>query len=192
MLQLSMKHSTKHIMVKIDPGVQVNTITLSRYHKLFPHKVTQASTSKQQAIHRTSQIRISHNDKLHTFLGQFVADDQHKSQPRSYHTNLYVFEYVMNPQILLSYATSEPLGILEFKVPNEAAESHIDAVTLPSPKPSSGFRKTAKRVTFKHPLEFQPHNPSPSCSTRKTMKTVQFKEPLEYTSPYCQTLPSGT
>ena len=59
----------------------------------------------------------------------------------------------MIPQILLSYATSECLEILESNVPNKAAQSHIDVVTLPSPKTSGSLRNTTKRVTFQEPLD---------------------------------------
>ena len=52
----------------------------------------------------------------------------------------YVFEDTTSPPILLSYATSERLGIIEFKVPNEAIlPAAIDTIST-------------KRVTFSTPL----------------------------------------
>ena len=58
----------------------------------------------------------------------------------------YVFEYATLPHILLSYATSERLGIVSFQVLNLAATASIDHVALP-PSPG-GQRKTTKQVTF--------------------------------------------
>ena len=52
----------------------------------------------------------------------------------------YVFEDTASPPILLSYAASERLGIIEFKVPNEAIlPAAIDTIST-------------KRVTFNTPL----------------------------------------
>ena len=63
----------------------------------------------------------------------------------------YVFGDVTSPHILLSYAMSEQLGILQLNVPNLVAQEHIDAVTSPT---TYILRKTAKAkmVTFKDPL----------------------------------------
>ena len=71
---------------------------------------------------------------------------------RSYPTRFYVFEDATSPQILLSYAMSERLGILEFKVPNLVAHSHIDTLTIPSFPTSGRLRKATKWVTFCDPL----------------------------------------
>ena len=96
----------------------------------------------------------------------------------------------MGPHIPLSYAMSECLGIIEFKVPSEVVQTHIDAVTLPSHSPSSGLRKP-QRVTFKEPLESQPYKPSLPSSMRKPTKTVKFQEPQKTQGPTAN-LPSGT
>ena len=161
MLQLTTKHNTKYVMVKTDPTVQANTIPLSRYWRMFPHEVTNASTPKQGALHPSSQSWIFHDDMPQPLIGQFVVDVQHISHPRSYPTLFYVFEDVMSPQILLSYTALEYLGILKFKVPNQVAQSHIDVATLSSPETPGDSRKTTKRSTFQEPLESQPPDPSP-------------------------------
>ena len=63
-----------------------------------------------------------------------------------------MFEDATSLQILLSYVTSEMLGIIAFKVPNLAATSQVDDLSiLTSPTPS-GMRKAAKFVTFHNPL----------------------------------------
>ena len=152
MLHLTTKNETKYMMVKIKPGAQVNTICLGGYQKLFNHKVIKACTPRQGTLCTTSHSQISHDGKPQPFLGQFITDVWQISQPRSYHTYVYMLEDMMNPHILLSYTASECLGILEFKVPTEATQSHIDVVTLPSPTTPGSLRKTAKTVTLKEPL----------------------------------------
>ena len=108
----------KTITFKIDPGTQVNIISLSKYWKIFPHKINAAKNSKQGALNSTKHSWISNDGKLQPFLGQFIADVKHASQLRSYPMQFYIFEDTMSLQILLSCATLECLGILEFKVPS--------------------------------------------------------------------------
>ena len=60
-----------------------------------------------------------------------------------------VFEDATNPPCLLSYATSERLGIVQFQVPNLAATIPLDQVAVQTP---GGKRKTAKKVTFQDPI----------------------------------------
>ena len=92
----------------------------------------------------------------------------------------------MSPYILLSYATWEQLGILQFNVPNLLAQEHIDTITFPTTN-SLGKTTKLKMVTFKNPLTTkipQTHwypsiSPSSSRSLGKTMKTVTFKDPVK-------------
>ena len=124
---------------------------------------------------------ISHDVKPQPFLGKFVTNIRHVSQPRLYLTCFFVFKDTTSPQILISYTTSEHSGSLEFKVPILPTQVNIDTVSLPSP---GDLRKTTKKVTFKDLLTStlcpQPHHtlsPSPCGSgLRKTMKKVTFKE----------------
>ena len=97
-----------------------------------------------------------------------------------------------SPHILISYAMSEHLEIFEFKVPNLVAQSHIDMATFPSPSTPGDLRKTAKKVNFWEPLEFQPHCTPPPYSMRKMTKMVHFKDPIAYTIPQRPALPSST
>ena len=89
-----------------------------------------------------------------------------------------------HPQILFSYATSEHLEILEFKVPNLAAQSHIDAIAVPDSTNSGSLRETAKCITFWDPLIILPLWTSPPCGnslhsgSKKTVKTVQSRDPI--------------
>ena len=64
----------------------------------------------------------------------------------------YIFEDATSPQIPLSYMTLERLGILQFKVPNLAATSQIDNLSVPSSPTLSGKRQTTKSITFSDAL----------------------------------------
>ena len=111
---------------------------------------------------------------------------QTSSLPRPYPTHFYVFKDATSPQNMLSYTTSEHLGILKFKVPNLATHSHIDAVTIPNSLNPGVLRKTAKCITFQDTLIFLPHYTflpcriSIHCGLRKTMKmkTIQFRDSI--------------
>ena len=91
---------------------------------------------------------------LSPFLGHFVAKGQHATLPMLYHICFHVFKDAASSQILLSIATSERLGILEFKVFNLMAQSYskIDNLSVPSSAAPGSLRKTAKHVTFCDPL----------------------------------------
>ena len=173
----------KYLTVKIDPGTSVNTIPLSRYWKIFPQKIAENKYPKPSLLNPTSYSWISHNSSPQPVLGQFITDIRCVSQARSYPMCFFVFEDSMSLHILLSYATSEWLGILQFNVPSPAAQECIDVITFPT---ISNLRKTVKSkiVTFKDHLTTKiPYwYPSifPSCSSlRKTMKTVTFMDPVK-------------
>ena len=58
------------------------------------------------------------------FLGYFIAALHHKTLPDILQIRLFVFEDTASPEILLSYAASDRLCIVEFKIPNETIKSH--------------------------------------------------------------------
>ena len=120
-LQLPGCDGTKTMTVKIDPGAQVNTIPLSRYHVLFPNKFTKSRFPNAKAPLPTNHTWISHDGLPKPFLGYSIVEVMHATEPKSYPTHFYVFEDTTSPHILLSYATSERLGIVSFQVPNLAA-----------------------------------------------------------------------
>ena len=115
-------------------------------------------------------------------LGHFVAEVQHTTLSRPYHVCFYIFEDATSPQILLSYATSERLGILEFKVPNLVAQSQRENLSVPSSPAQGGFRKTVKCVNFYDPLIdldqpcSTPHNQGLSSLRKTTVHKVSFQE----------------
>ena len=85
----------------------------------------------------------------------------------------YVFEDTTSPPILLSYAASESLGIIEFKVPNEAIlPAAIDNICT-------------KRVTFSTPLHTSKtrHLGRPSNAPLKSaIKNKPFQDHLPQTT----------
>ena len=168
---------------KIDPGDQVNTIPLSRYWKIFPHKISESKYPKEGTLIPLNHSWISHDGKPQPFLGHFIANVNHATWPRSYPMQFYVFKDATSLQILLSCAMSKHLGILEFKVPNLTVQSHIDAITIPNSPSPGDLRKTAKCVTFWDPLISLPWCTFHPCGTppnglMMTAKTVQFREPI--------------
>ena len=148
-LHLPAQNGTKTMTVKIDPGTQVNTILLSRYGILYPNKLTKSSYPKAKTLLPTHHTWISQDGLPKPFLDHFIVEVSHATEPKTYPIHFYVFEDVTSPHIILSYATSERLGMISFQVPNLAATTKIDHVALPSP---SSQRKTAKHVTFQDPI----------------------------------------
>ena len=123
------------MVVKIYPGAQVTTIPLSKYCTLFPNKLTKSRFSKPNSLLPTAHTWMSHDVSLKPFLGHFVAEVKHGSEPRLHLTHFCMFECATSSHILLSYATLERLGIIAFNVPNMAATSWVDNITVPSPLP---------------------------------------------------------
>ena len=141
-LMLPTKNGTKSITMKINPGAQVKAIALSRYWKLFPHKINVSRYPKQGILIPTNHSWISHDGKPQPFLGHFIANVNHTTHPRLYPMHVYIFKDATNPQIWLSYTMLEHIGILEFKVPNLTVKSHLDAATIPISPGPGGLRKT--------------------------------------------------
>ena len=151
-LQLPTKNETQLMTIKIDPGTQVNIILLSKYQKLFPHKINDSRYHKPSSLSPTAHTWMSHDSSPNPFIEHFVTKVQHAMQPKLYPTCFYVFEDSTSPQILLSSVTLERLGILEFQVPSLAATSQIDDLHVPSSPTPSSKRKTTKSITFSDPL----------------------------------------
>ena len=89
-----------------------------------------------------------HAETPQQFLGFFIADIHHKTQPEVLPIRFYVFKDTTCPKILLSYVASERLGIVKFQIPNEAPSSALDTIS------------TKKHVTFRTPLHtYRPIKP---------------------------------
>ena len=144
-LDLPAQSGTKTMVVKIDPGAQVNTIPLSKYHTIYPNRLNKSRYPKAKILMPTNHSWMSHDGLPKPFLGHFITEVSHATEPRMYPVRFYVIEDATNPPYLLSYATLERLGIVQFQVPNLAATHPLDQVAVQTP---SGKRKTAKQVTF--------------------------------------------
>ena len=92
---------------------------LRRHQKLFPNKISKSSYPKPSTLSPTSHTPDFIQQQAQTLPRSFVADANPSTEPSSYPTCFYIFEDVTSPQILLSYATSERLGILESKSPTQ-------------------------------------------------------------------------
>ena len=152
-LQIITIQGAKSISVKVDPGADVNMIPLSCYRKLLKKNFTKAGNIKQNVLHPTSHLRSqnvlhltshlrsSQDNKLQKFLGYFITNIHHKTISKTLPVRFYVFQDTTSPPILLSHPASEMLGIIEFKLPNEASNPvAVDTIT------------TNKKVTFSNPL----------------------------------------
>ena len=84
---------------------------------------------------------IAHDMSPQKFLGYFIADIQHKTLPDILQVRLFIFKDSTSPTLLLPYAPSIRLGIIEFKVPSETPSIALDAMTY-----------AIKHVTFSTPL----------------------------------------
>ena len=169
------------MVVKIDPGTQVNTIPLSRYCTLYPNCLNKSRYPKAKSLEPTNHTWMSHDGLPKLFLGHLITEVSHAKETRMYPVRFYVFEDATNPPNLLSYATSERLGIVQFQVPNLAATHHLDQVAVQTP---SGKRKTAKQVTFQDPIceierSHTSSNPPDDChGKRKTTVLNKGEEAL--------------
>ena len=129
----------------------------------------------------TDHTWMSHDGLLKPFLGQFITEVSHAKQPRTYPVRFYVFEDATNPPNLLSYATLERLGIVQFQVPNLAATHPLDQVVVQNP---GSKRKTAKQVTFQDPIckiegsHTSSNPPDDHCGKRKTTVLHKGEEAL--------------
>ena len=108
--------------------------------------MTKSGNLKSKALHPTPNTWTAHNMTPQKFLGYFIADIQHKSLPDILQVRFFVFKDNTSPKILLSYAASIRLGIIEFKVPNEVPSKALDAIT-----------RHKKHVTFSNPLHSHIH-----------------------------------
>ena len=63
------------------------------------------------------------------FLGYFITEIQHKTLPDILQVRFFVLKDNTSPKILLSYAASIRLSIIEFTVPNETPSIALDAMT---------------------------------------------------------------
>ena len=164
-LQLVTKQGCRSLLVMVDLGTDVNTIPLSCYKTLFPKHFTKNGHLKQNALRSIASTWSPHNGRTKQFLGYFMIDVQHKTSPQITPLSFYIFEETTRPFTLISYPTSTHLGIVEFKVPNEAStHAMVNSITN---TPNS------KQVSFNNPLHSS--NPVKKTSTATSPKTSLLK-----------------
>ena len=179
MLHLVTKQGCKPLPIQVDPRADVNTGSLSRYRTFFPNHFTPNGSLKPYTLRSTSCPWSTHNGESKPFIGFFTSEVQHKTQQDIIPITFYVFENSTRPFTLLSYLTSVHLGIVQFKVLNEAC-SHavIDAITNTSKD---------KHVTFSTPL--QTSTPITKKTTRKQklmsiLKSIQPSQDHSKIAPF--------
>ena len=99
-LQMITKQHTKPLLVKVDPGADVNTVPLSKYKKLFPTHFTKADNLKQKILHPTTHTWRAHDETPQKFLGFFITDIRHKTTADVLLVRFYVFKDTTSPKIL--------------------------------------------------------------------------------------------
>ena len=140
-LQLITRQGPKPLKVKVDPGADASIIPLSRYRSLFPHHFHTNGTLRSRSLRKTNATWSVHDGTTHNFIGFFTIDVQHKTKPDVIPISFYVFKDSTRPSTLLSYAASVHLGIIEFKVPNEANSHAIHSM-----------KSKKKKISFSTPL----------------------------------------
>ena len=141
-----MKQETKLITVKIDPRASTNTIPSANTVKL-PKQAHQIRISRaRNLLTYFSDLELTWLH-LQLFPGQLITKVQHKTKPTTLPIHFYIFKDETSPQILISYAASDWLGILEIKITNEAPTTHIKVVMALNEK------MLKKKVTFGTPRE---------------------------------------
>ena len=156
-LQLVTRQGPKPLKVKVNPGADASIIPLSRYRSLFPHHFHTNSTLRSRSLRKTNTTWSAHDGTTHNFFGFFTIDVQHKTKADV--ISFYIFKDSTRPFTLLSYAASIHLGIIEFKVPNEANSHTIDSI-----------KTKKKKISFSTPLCY-------STPTKSTQKMSQKLKP---------------
>ena len=170
-LQIVTSQGCKNLQVKVDPGADCSIIPLSCFCSAFPKHFTKSGALKKSALQPTHTTWSAHDGKHRHLLGYIVLNIQHKTTPQILPIKFYVFEDHTNPVILLSYAASSRLGVVQFTVPNETpvnCQLWMNAITQ------------NKTVTFSQHQEDAPQNPHNNRDS--TPKSI-MKQPLQDHSP---------
>ena len=149
--------------------------------KIFLHKINESRYPKQGTLIPTNHSWISHDGKPQPFLGPFQPCNP--SLGCTWYNS--VFKDATNPQILLSYARSEYIGILEIKVPNLTVPISQRCPYYPQPPQPRWHEEDCQTCHLKDPLTTLSWCTSPWCGTlpsglRKTTRTVWFRDPISH------------
>ena len=170
-LQVITSQGCKNLQAKVDPGADCSTIPLSHFRSAFPKHFTKSGALKKNALQPTYATWSAHDGQRKHFSGYLVLNIQHKTTPQILPIKFYVFEDHTSPDILLSYAASSRLGIVQFTVPNETPVNY--------PLWISAIERN-KRVTFHQHLEDKPQYPHNNSDN--TPKPIIKKPSQDHTS----------
>ena len=111
-----------------------------------------------------TSIFMLHHENPPKFIVYFIFNEQEKTQLTTVQICFYIFLETTCPQNLSSYALSEMLGIIKFKICNEAPTSAQDAITAhnqPAPKHTS--LSTPLHIDIpSQPQHSRQHTPKPA------------------------------
>ena len=179
-LQMVTKQGCKPLPVKVDPGADINTIPLTRYKTIFPQHFTKDGHLKKNTLRSTASTWSPHDGQRKHFLGFFTIDIQHKTLPTLIPLSFYVFQDSTSPHLLLSYSASIHLGIVEFKIPNEAkTNATVSSVTNTRPNKTVSFKDPLSCSTPTEAISATPI-PQKSILKRKTQKNKSFQDHHNY------------
>ena len=91
------KQGSKSIPVKVDPDIDINTIPLSKYRKLFPAHFAKAGNLKQKSLHPTRHTQTAHNTPQQ-FLGFFNGRHSLQDQTRNPTSKILCFQGHYKPK----------------------------------------------------------------------------------------------
>ena len=121
---------------------------------------TRSVALMKSALKPTDATWSAHDGECRNLLGYMVLNVQCKTLPQTLPIKFYVFEDLTRPTILLSYAASSRLGIVQFTVPNETPINFplwINAIAC------------NKTVTCSQHQEYRPQNSHNRDSTPKSI-----------------------
>ena len=170
-LQIVTSQGCKPLHVQVDPGADCTIMPLSHFHTAFPKHFTKSGALKKTALKPMLARWSAHDGECRNFLGYIVLNVQHKTLPQTLPIKFYVFKDLTNPMIILSYATSLRLGIVQFTVPNDTP------VNFPSRINTITHNKT---VTFSQHQEDTPQKPH---NSRDSASKPIIKQPSQDHSP---------
>ena len=135
----------------------------------------------------------AHDGKHKHFLGYIVLNIQHKTTPQVLPIKFYVFDDHTSPVILLSYAASSRLGIVQFTVPNETpvhyplwinASTQNKTVTFSQPPMDRPQHPHNNKDSTPKPIIKKPSQDHTATSTLQDSYFLPFQDHKSSTAPF--------
>ena len=162
-LQVITSQGSKPLHIKVVLGASCSSISLSHFHKAFPKYFTKSGSLKKRALKPTWMTLVSPWWIMSKFFR--IHRTRHPTQDPFPSSTLkfYIFKYFTSPEILLSYPTSLPWGIVEFTVPKKAP------INFPTMKDTITSPKTVTLSPHIEDIPQKPHNTS-DCKVKPNIK----------------------